>query len=84
MSDLHGSIYASCGHKLTEAEDFGIDYRHIGDDCDYHGISRVVFYGSCCTKCWNEFYKHYHVTEEEGERWMDKGVQPERFKAVGT
>jgi len=83
-SQLEGTIYASCGHKLTGDEGgdgFGFPTITLGDDCDFDGVHRCSFHGSACQKCYDEMKaRNMLVTTEEADAWIKDGILPERMR----
>lgn len=83
-SVLEGGIWASCGHKLTDADGpdgMGFDTITLGDDCDFDGIHRCAFYGCACRKCRDDMEaRNMLATREEADRWITNGILPERMR----
>lgn len=77
---MKGSIIASCGHELTEAE--GMGTRMSFAEYDGEG-SRCVTTGRYCYKCasvrrqWLVFVED----EEQGREWIKLGTKPGRIRA---
>jgi len=70
---MSGSIRASCGHELANADD-GVDVRYAGEDCDpVDGFTPCVFYAHFCPECAADWKaRGMLLTDEEAERFFDK------------
>lgn len=81
-----GSIQATCGHILIDDEGeygCGFDTITLGDDCDFDGVHRCVFYGTACRKCYDRMRANNMLaTAAEAEKWLHSGEMPERMKCA--
>lgn len=81
---MKGSITATCGHKLANADE-GVDVRYGGYDCGAYGYEKVVSYVVFCPKCAEEAKKwpEYIATDEDEARWFD-APDDEAAKAIAA
>lgn len=75
------STTASCGHQLTDEENFGIEMSfaeidRVGDRC--------IKSGSYCIKCAEDrkSWDSYILNKEEVEAWFQYGIMPKNYRST--
>jgi hypothetical protein len=74
MSEMRGSITASCGHILGDNEP-GESVIYGGENCDaVDGFQPCLFYAHFCQKCADEWRARGWLlkNETEADAWLDR------------